>query len=320
MGSKSYVRPPRLRRGSRVALVAPAGPLLERDDITRAVELCRALDYDPVVGPHAYGRFGYLAGTDADRLADLNDALRDPEIDAIWCLRGGFGVTRIIDAVDFDALARRPKPVIGFSDITALLAGVTQRAGVVAFHAPVARSPMPPFSRLHFERVLTCAEPAGILEPMPAPSGVLAAREPRVITLRGGVVEGRLAGGNLTLLQCLIGTPWFPDLDGSILLLEDVNEDLYRVDRVLAHLRTVGALSRLAGVAIGRFTELKRSTEGGAFGFDELLTQYLSPLGVPVALGLPFGHIDAQWTLPLGVRSRFDAGEGTIELLDPAVA
>jgi muramoyltetrapeptide carboxypeptidase len=320
MGSKPYVRPPRLRPGSRVALVAPAGPLLERDDITRAEELCRALDYDPVVGPHAYGRYGYLAGTDADRLADLNEALRDPEVDAIWCLRGGFGVTRIIEAVDFGALARRPKPVIGFSDITALLAGVTQVAGVVAFHAPVARSPMPPFSRLHFERVLTCAEPAGVLEPIPPPSGVLAPREPRVITLQDGVAEGRLAGGNLTLVQCLIGTPWFPDLDGSILLLEDVNEDLYRVDRMFAHLRAVGALSHLAGVAIGRFTDLKRTAEGGAFGFDELLIQYLSPLGIPVALGLPFGHIDAQWTLPLGVRARFDAGDGTIELLEPAVA
>jgi muramoyltetrapeptide carboxypeptidase len=320
MGSKPYVRPPRLRRGSRVALVAPAGPLLERDDITRAVELCRALDYEPIVAPHASDRYGYLAGTDADRLADLNGALRDPAVDAIWCLRGGFGLTRIIEGVDFEALARHPKPVIGFSDVTALLAGVTRKSGIVAFHGPVARNPMPPFSRKHFERVLTCAEPAGILDPVPPSAGVLVPRENRIVTLRGGVAEGTLAGGNLSLLQCLIGTPWFPDLDGSILVLEDVNEDLYRVDRMLAHLRAVGAFSRLAGVAIGRFTDLKRTTEGGAFGFDELLNQYLVPLGIPVALGLPFGHIDAQWTLPLGVRARFDAGEGTIELVEPAVA
>jgi muramoyltetrapeptide carboxypeptidase len=320
MGSKPYVRPPRLKRGSRVALVAPAGPLLERDDITRAEELCRALDYEPLVGAHAAGRYGYLAGTDADRLADLNAALRDAAVDAIWCLRGGFGVTRIIEGVDFDALARRPKPVIGFSDITALLAGVTQRAGVVAFHAPVARNPMTLFSRRHFDRVLTCAEPAGVLDPVPLPVGVLVPREDRVVTLRGGIAEGTLAGGNLTLLQCLIGTPWFPELDGGILLLEDVNEDLYRVDRMLAHLRAVGALSRLAGVGIGRFTDLKRTTEGGTFGLDELLNQYLTPLGIPVVLGLPFGHIDAQWTLPLGVRARLDADEGSIELLEPAVA
>ena len=319
MGSKPYVRPPRLRRGSRVALVAPAGPLLERDDIRRAAELCRALDYEPLVAAHAADRYGYLAGTDADRLADLNGALRDPTVDAIWCLRGGFGLTRIMEGIDFDALARRPKPVIGFSDITALLAGVTTKSGLVAFHGPVARNPMSPFSRRHFERVLACAEPAGILDPMPPPVGMLVPRENRIITLRGGVAEGTLAGGNLSLLQCLIGTPWLPDLDGSILLLEDVNEDLYRVDRMLAHLRTAGALSRLTGVAIGRFTELKRSTEGGSFGFDELLNQYLAPLGIPVALGLPFGHIDAQWTLPLGVRARFDADQGTIELLEPAV-
>jgi muramoyltetrapeptide carboxypeptidase len=320
MGSKPYVRPPRLTRGSRVALVAPAGPLLERDDITRAVELCSALDYEPVVGSHASGQFGYLAGTDADRLADLNGALRDPSIDAVWCLRGGYGVTRIIDEVDFAALARRPKPVIGFSDITALLAGVTQQAGIVAFHGPVARNPMPLFSRRHFERVLMCAEPAGLLEPSPVPIGVLVPKEGRILTLRGGAVEGALAGGNLSLLQCLIGTPWLPDLDGCILCLEDVNEDLYRVDRMLAHLRAVGAFSRLSGVAIGRFTDLKRTAEGGAFGFDELLNQYFAPLGIPVAVGLPFGHIDAQWTLPFGVRARFDADRGTIELVEPAVA
>ncbi len=320
MGSKPYVRPPRLGRDSRVALVAPAGPLLERDDIARAVELCRALDYEPVVASHAADRYGYLAGTDTDRLADLNGALRDPSIDAVWCLRGGYGITRIIDRVDFDAVARKPKAVIGFSDITALLAGITRRAGVVAFHAPVARSPMPAFSRRHFDRVLTRAEAAGALEPAVQPLGVLVPTAERVITLREGVAEGTLAGGNLSLLQCLIGTPWFPDLDGAILMLEDVSEDLYRVDRMLAHLRGIGALDRLAGVAIGRFTELTRHTGDGAFGFDELLGQYLIPLGIPVVLGLPFGHIEAQWTLPVGVRARLDAGAGGMELLEPAVS
>lgn len=320
MGSKACVRPPRLGHGSRVALVAPAGTLLERDDITRAVELCRALDYEPVVAPHAAGRYGYLAGTDADRLADLNGALRDSSIDGIWCLRGGYGTTRIMEGVDFEALARRPKPVIGFSDITALHAGITRISGVVAFHGPVARHPMTPFTRRHFERVLAHPEAAGPLERLPAPAGVLAPRDGRIVTLRGGVAEGTLAGGNLTLLQCLIGTPWFPDLDGSILVLEDVNEDLYRVDRMLAHLRAAGVLSRLAGVAIGRFTKLKRHNTDGALGFDEVLCHYLLPLGVPAVVGLPFGHIDEQWTLPLGVRARLDAGQATLEILEPAVA
>ncbi len=121
MGSKTWVRPPRLERGSRVALVAPAGPLLERDDLTRAEALCRALGYEPALGRNAAERHGYFAGTDEQRLADLNDALRDPEVSAIWCIRGGYGSTRILDRVDFDALARRPKPLIGYSDITAML-------------------------------------------------------------------------------------------------------------------------------------------------------------------------------------------------------
>jgi muramoyltetrapeptide carboxypeptidase len=293
---------------------------LERDDIVRAEELCRALDYEPITGRHAGNRSGYLAGTDDDRLADLNAALQDERIDAVWCLRGGYGITRIIDGVDFEALIRRPKAIIGFSDVTALLAGVTRHAGLVAFHGPVARNPMPGFSRRHFERVLTVASAAGELYAPAAPADMLVPRDDRIVTLRAGVADGILAGGNLTLLQCLIGTPWFPDLDGAILVLEDTNEDLYRVDRVLAHLRAVGALRALAGIAVGRFTDCKRSTGDGAFGLDELLSQYFLPLGIPVAIGFPVGHIDAQWTLPLGVRARLDAGARTLTILEPAVA
>ncbi|MGH7581259.1 MAG: S66 peptidase family protein [Gemmatimonadales bacterium] len=313
------IRPPRLERGSRVALVAPAGPLLERDDLTRAEALCRALGYQPALGRNTAEHHGYFAGTDEQRLADLNDALRDPDVAAIWCIRGGYGTTRILDRVDFDSLARRPKPLLGYSDITAVLNAATRRTGVVTFHAPMARVSMPPFSRWHFERVLASAEPAGRLGRLPDPPDVLLPRENRVATLRGGMAEGPLAGGNLTLLQCLVGTPHFPDLDGAILFLEDVGEDLYRVDRMLAHLRMAGALDRLAGVAIGRFTELKRSMTDGALGFDEVLATYFLPLGVPAAYGFPIGHIDDQWTMPLGVRARLDADSGEMELLEAAV-
>jgi muramoyltetrapeptide carboxypeptidase len=313
------IRPPRLARGSRVALVAPAGPLLERDDLTRAESLCRALGYEPSLGRHTAERHGYFAGTDDQRLDDLNDALRNPEVAAIWCIRGGYGTTRILDRVDFDALARRPKPLIGYSDITAVLNAATRRTGVVTFHAPMARVSMAPFSRWHFERVLASAEPAGRLGRLPDPPDVLLPRENRIATLRSGVAEGPLAGGNLTLLQCLVGTRHFPDLDGAILFLEDVGEDLYRVDRMLAHLRMAGTLDRLAGIAVGRFTELKRAMSDGALGFDEVLATYFLPLGIPVAHGFPIGHIDDQWTLPLGVRARLDADSGELELLEAAV-
>jgi muramoyltetrapeptide carboxypeptidase len=216
-------------------------------------------------------------------------------------------------------MVRHPKVVIGFSDITAVLNALTQVAGVVTFHGPVARSRMPAFTRRHFERVLSSPVAAGRLERIPDDAGVLVPQQNRIVPLTGGVAEGTLVGGNLTLLQCLIGTPYFPQLAGTILFLEDVGEDLYRVDRMLAHLRLSGALRDLAGVIIGRFTQLERSSRDGALGFDEVLTNYLAPLHIPVAYGFPVGHIDDQWTLPLGVRGRLDASAGELELLEAAV-
>ncbi len=319
MRSKELIHPPRLHAGSRVAIIAPAGPLSERDDLSRAAELCRALEWEPVPGRHALQRHGYLAGTDTERLADLNRALTDPTIDGVWCLRGGYGVTRILDGVDFAGFTRRPRAVIGFSDLTALLLALHRAAGVVAFHGPMSRAPLTGFSREHLLRVVARAEPAGRLGAVPAPAGVLLPRSPRIVTITPGVVEGPLLGGNLSLLMALAGTRHFPDLTGAILFLEEVGEDLYRVDRMLAHLRMLGLLQQLAGVAIGQFTDMKRATTEGALAFDEVLLTFFGPVGIPVAMGFPIGHVDEQWTLPLGVRARLDAGRGTLELLEPAV-
>lgn len=319
MPSKNGTLPPVLKPGQRVALVAPAGPLLDQDDLTRGKELCRALGFEPVLGANAGRRYGYLAGTDDERVADLNAALADPRVDAVWCLRGGYGLTRILDRVDFGALERRPKAVIGFSDVTALLLALYRETGVATFHGPMARAPLTPFSRDHFARVLTAVKPAGRLGRVAPPADVLVPRQGRIVGLVPGAAEGRLIGGNLTLLQCLIGTRYFPDLDGAILFLEDVNEDLYAIDRMLAHLRMTGALGKVAGVMIGQFTEMKRSTEDGALGFDEVLETHLAPLRIPVAYGFPIGHVDDQWTLPVGIRARVDAGTGEVELLEASV-
>lgn len=319
MPSKNGTLPPVLKPGQRVALVAPAGPLLDQDDLTRGKELCRALGFEPVLGANAGRRYGYLAGTDDERVADLNAALADPRVDAVWCLRGGYGLTRILDRVDFGALERRPKAVIGFSDVTALLLALYRETGVATFHGPMARAPLTPFSRDHFARVLTAVKPAGRLGRVAPPADVLVPRQGRIVGLVPGAAEGRLIGGNLTLLQCLIGTRYFPDLDGAILFLEDVHEDLYAIDRMLAHLRMTGALGKVAGVMIGQFTEMKRSTEDGALGFDEVLATHLAPLRIPVAYGFPIGHVDDQWTLPVGIRARVDAGTGEVELLEASV-
>jgi muramoyltetrapeptide carboxypeptidase len=320
MGSKAVVRPPRLTSGSRIALVAPSGPLLERDELTRAAELCRELGHQPLLGPNAARRHGYLAGTDAERLADLDWALRDASSDAVWCLRGGYGLTRILDRVDYAALERRPKPLIGFSDVTALLLAALRASGMVTFHGPTARQPMQAFSRRHFTRVLGCAEPAGVLERLEAPADVLVPLAPRIVTISPGRAEGPLIGGNLSLIQCLVGTPWLPELNGALLFLEDIGEDLYRVDRALSHLRLAGVLQRIAGLLIGQFTEMRKGTSDGALGFDEVLEHYVVPLRIPAAYGFPIGHVDEQWTLPIGVRARLDADAGEVEILEAAVA
>ncbi len=319
MGSKAVIRPPRLGPGSRVALLAPAGPLLERDDLTRGVELCRALGLTPVLGANAHRRHGYLAGSDDERLADLNGALADPAIDAIWCLRGGYGVTRILDRVDFSPLADRPKIVIGFSDVTALILALHQATEIVSFHAPMARSPLTQFSRDHFEQVLMRTGAAGRLARLAPPTSVLVPRTPRLLALHGGVAEGPLIGGNLSLFAALLGSRHLPECNGAILFLEDVGEDLYRIDRMLAQMRMVGILNQVAGVILGQFTDMKRGTGDGALGFDEVMRTYLEPLGVPVLSGVPVGHVDDQWTLPIGVRARLDADAGEVDLLEPAV-
>ncbi|HET7602916.1 MAG TPA: LD-carboxypeptidase [Gemmatimonadales bacterium] len=303
-----------------MALVAPAGPLLELDDQQRATELCRALGWEPVLAPNAGARHGYLAGTDAQRLGDLNAARGDDSIGAVWCIRGGYGLTRILAGVDYAAARRHPKVILGFSDVTALLLALHQQIGLITFHGPVARHDMTRFTRTHLEKVVTAAAPAGALSVPPAPDDVLVPLQHRVITLAGGKAEGPLIGGNLSLVQCLLGTPYLPSLDGAILFLEDVGEELYRIDRMLSHLRLGGQLDRLAGVALGRFTEMSRRGSDGASGLDRVFLDYFAPLSIPVVLGLPFGHVSDQWTLPIGTRARLDGDAGTLEVLEGAVS
>lgn len=319
MRSKTPVRPRRLAPGSTVALVAPAGPLLEQDDLARAEALVRALGWSPVLADHAGDHHEYFAGRDDDRLADLNVALTAPGIDAVWCIRGGYGLTRILDRVDYAGAAAAPRVVLGFSDVTALLLALHHHTGLVTFHGPVARRELRPFSRRHLEAALTVAEPAGRLG-VPEPGAeVLVPAEGRMVTLAGGSARGRLIGGNLSLLQCLVGTPHLPSLDGAILFLEDVGEDVYRIDRMLSHLRLAGLLDRLAGVVCGHFTEMRVRGADGAAGLDRVLGHYLAPLGVPVLTGVPVGHIDDQWTLPVGIEALLDADRQVVELLEPAV-
>jgi muramoyltetrapeptide carboxypeptidase len=278
--------PPLLPPGARVALVSPAGPLRGEGDLVRAVDNARSLGWEPVVGTHARRREAYFAGNDQERLADLNLALADDRIDAVWCLRGGYGAMRLLPHLDYDALRRRPKPIIGYSDITALHAAIGRRVGLVTFHGPTAREALTPFSRESLVRAVTQGgDSCG------------STRAARI--LRRGTTVGRLAGGNLALLAALCGTPYFPDLDGALLVLEDVNEATYRVDRMLTQLRLSGALAGLRGIIVGHFTDTPEGDDGER-PLDEVLAESADALEVPCVAGVPVGHVEHQWTLPLG--------------------
>ncbi len=296
-------RPPLLAAGARVALVAPSGPLRGEEDLQRAVDNVRSFGWQPVVAEHALERDGYFAGADELRLADLNRAIVDDSVAAIWCLRGGYGAMRLLDGVDFESLRAKPKALIGYSDITALHAAVGVRAGLVSYHGPTARATLTDFSRSSLERALsTDIDPCG--------SAVGAA------TLRAGVARGTLVGGNLALVASLCGTPYAPVLDGAILVLEDVNEAVYRIDRMLVQLRLSGMLARCAALLLGAFTNApEEEGTGGSRALADVFHETAERLRVPVLAGIPIGHIDNQWTLPLGAVAEVDAGARTVHVL-----
>jgi muramoyltetrapeptide carboxypeptidase len=304
------IRPRRLRPGSRVHLVAPAGPLPE-GGIGRALQRVRELGWEPILGEFADQRHGYLAGTDAQRLADLQAAIDSRENDAIWCLRGGYGTMRLLRHLDFGALRNRPRPLIGFSDNTALHLAAA-RDGIVTFHGPhPATSDFSPFTIDSLLRVVATSSAAGAL---PVAEGAGPG-----LCLVGGVVEGPLVGGNLSLLAATIGTPFEVDAGGAILFLEEVGEPAYRVDRLLSQLLLAGVLDDAAGVVVGAISESPDHDTPGIPEPAEVVLDRLGSLGVPVAYGLPFGHVPQNWTLPVGLRARLDASAGSLELLEPAV-
>jgi muramoyltetrapeptide carboxypeptidase len=296
------IRPPRLGPGSRVALIAPAGPVVaERVDM--ALERCSRFGFEAVLGASVRSSHGYLAAPDDARLADFRHAITDPAIDAIWAIRGGYGTMRLLSRLDLSPLIAAPRAFIGFSDNTAVHLALQAR-GLVSFHAPHAGGDASELSERCLRNVLCDATAAGVLEQPPGRPAV---------TLAAGSVEAPLTGGNLALLASMCGTPAPPRAEGAILFIEDIGEAAYRVDRAWMQLELSGMLDGVAGVAIGSFTDCGE-------GVQELLAEMTTRLGVPVVSALPIGHEPDNWTLPLGIRARLDAAQGTLELLEPAVS
>jgi muramoyltetrapeptide carboxypeptidase len=237
-------------------------------------------------------RDGYFAGADGVRAMDLVTAIADPSIDGIWCLRGGYGAARLLPHIELDAIASHPKTLIGYSDITALHAA-WRRAGLISYHGPTARGHFTPFTLDSFRRALADEQDS-------------AGHASGATVLRAGIATGQLAGGNLALVASLCGTPWALDFRGAIVVLEDINEATYRVDRMLTQIRQSGAFDGCVGIAFGHCTNCDEHADDGARSLETVVRELADALAVPALLGIPLGHIDDQWTLPLGALATLD--------------
>jgi muramoyltetrapeptide carboxypeptidase len=304
-------------------MVAPSAAPNDPERIRFAIDTVESLGFKVKPAAHLFDRDGYLAGSDAARADDLNAMFADDGVDAIWCVRGGYGASRILPALDYALIQRKPKALIGYSDITALHMAIHRHAGLVSFHGPVAFRAFTPYSLGELKRVLWAPQAPvrlGGPPPFPRAEGWLDG-ENRVTTLVPGRARGRLLGGNLCLMSHLCGTPYFPDLRGAILFLEDVEEAYYRIDRMLTQLWLSGALAGVAGVAFGKFTNCNPSQ---FFlqnrPLEDILAERCRALGVPAISGMMVGHIEDQTTLPVGCLAELDADAGTLTLLEPGVA
>ncbi|MPZ29023.1 MAG: LD-carboxypeptidase [Micromonosporaceae bacterium] len=308
MSADEAVRPPALRAGDQVAVVSPSGPA-RPELVTAGVALLRSWGLRAVPAPHALDRDGYLAGTDADRIADLNAAFADPAVRGIVVTRGGYGVQRIVDRLDLAAVRDDPKPVAGFSDLTALQLALWRGARLAGVHGPGAAwrpERTGPAAAESLRNALMSVDPVVVKrDPADGTAGVS----------RPGIATGPLLGGNLTMLASTLGTRDFPDLTGAVLLVEDVDEPPYKVDRMLTQLRRAGVLRGLAGVAVGQFV---RCADRWPTSVADVLADRLGDLGVPVLGGLPIGHGQDQLSVPVGVPAALDVAAGTLTV-DPAV-
>ena len=291
----------RLRPGDRVAAVAPAGPF-ERPKFEAGLAVIAAR-YDVRYRPDIFSAERYLAGDDARRRAEIAAALSDPQIKAVFCARGGYGTLRLLAGLD--PLDPGHKPLVGFSDITALHAWL-QRTGRVSIHGPVLTQLALLDTRVH-ERLFTLLE-------SDAPAAPLRGTE----TYVPGVAEGPLLGGTLAVLSRLLGTPFLPPLEGAILLLEDVGERPYRLDRMWTHLALAGVFRQVRGIVLGSFTGCEE--RDAAYSSGDVLRALATETGLPCAAGFPIGHGARNEPVPLGVRVRLDATAPTLTFLEGAAA
>lgn len=302
------LKPPRLKVGDTVALVSPAS-MVFKHELKYINMILGQQGLKVKVATHALDQYGYLAGKDIDRAADINAMFADDSVQGLIATRGGWGSGRILPLLDYDLIRKNPKIIIGYSDITALLLAISARSGLVTFHGPSGTSVWNKFSVGYLKGILfegkamTLQPPANIVE-----------------TITGGKARGRLVGGNLSVLTAMVGSNYLPDWRGKILFVEEVGEDVYRVDRMLTQLSLAGVLQQLEGFVFGQCLKcLDEEDDFPTLTLLQVLFDHFRPLGIPAWYGTMIGHIQDKFTVPLGVEVEIDSDRGTIKMLETAV-
>lgn len=302
-GRGRIVKPQGLRKGDRIGVISPAGPV-HASRLSADVQFLEAKGFQVQLAPHVFHcSRSYLAGTDEERIQDLHELFAEPKVRAIFCTRGGYGTLRILDRIDYDLIRENPKILVGYSDITALLLAVYAKTGLVCFHGPMVSglSSGHPDNWTVLEQLLSSANPHAFCFQ-------------QGLCLRKGRARGPLAGGNLSLLCHLLGTPFLPSLEGAILFLEDCGEAPYRLDRMLTHLKQALVLKGVSGLLAGRFEGC-----GEQENIQTLLEEITRDWPIPLTAGFPFGHVHRNLTLPIGIPAELDAKQGTLSLLEACV-
>lgn len=317
--SVDIIKPNRLKPGDTIGLFCPAAPAYNREEVQIAIESLQALGFKTKLGAHFYERYGYLAGRDADRAADLNTFFADSDIKGVIAMHGGWGCARLLPLLDYNLIRRSPKPLVGYSDITALLLGINAKTGLITFHGPVGSATWNAYTVGWFRRVLMDGEAVTMQNPTDKGDNLTQVSD-RTTTLTAGTARGRLLGGNLTVLSHLIGSTYLPDWKNAILFIEDVGEDVYRMDRMLTQLKLAGILDQISGFVFGKCTKCDPGSGGyGSLTMEDIFADHITPLGKPAFSGAMIGHIKDKFTVPVGLMAEIDAAKGTIRLLEGAV-
>lgn len=313
------IKPPGLKAGDKLAIVAP-GSYISEDDLQQSVKNLTQLGFETTYSKKVLLQTGYFAGSDKDRADDLMEKFEDKSVKGIVCARGGYGCTRILPILNNDIIRSNPKVLIGYSDVTALLYGIYQKAGLITFHGPVGTSTFNDYSVNNFKRVLMDSKKNAIFKNAEDETDE---NKYGVTTIVKGKGTGRLVGGNLSIMVSLIGTEFDVDYSGKIIFIEEIGEEPYRIDRMLTQLIQSGKFNNAAGIMMGIFSKCESKVKDPSFdktfNLMEVLKERLGNLKIPVVYGMSFGHIVNKFTIPFGVLAQLDADIQTFTLLEKAV-